>query len=256
MQVTKKELENVPYASGTTNWPNGAPMTAIEISAVHMLNAQASIMEAINDPDKLKELNPHQLQRILAYQTWFNETFKENAPKDRTKLEKKQQAEFEKAIKKLEEVSDVYEEKKAMAEELETSRLAREELALLEEVMPKLGPVKEFVEESAKDLNKDDVYVCSKSSQDLLEVSAVIYETYNRVAAKIEQCGSSMSEVRHLIDLKKKEAHLKLEVEMMEKKLSAQKEKEAVFLRAKLLEDFARDARKNRGRKISIWNDI
>ena len=49
--------------------------------------------------------------------------------------------------------------------------------------------MKNFVEESAKDLTKDDVYVCSKSSQDLLEVSAVIYETYNRVAAKIEQCG-------------------------------------------------------------------
>jgi hypothetical protein len=49
--------------------------------------------------------------------------------------------------------------------------------------------VKESVEESTKDLNKDDVYVCSKSGQDLIEVSAVIYETYNRVAAKIEQCG-------------------------------------------------------------------
>lgn len=49
--------------------------------------------------------------------------------------------------------------------------------------------MKEFVEESTKDLNKDDVYARSKSSQDLIEVSAVIYETYNRVAAKIEQCG-------------------------------------------------------------------
>ena len=131
--------------------------------------------------------------------------------------------------------------------------------------------MKEFVEENTKDLNKDDVYVCSKSSQDLLEVSAVIYETYNRVAAKIEQCGyvilscflnyfqqlrSSMSEVRNLIELKKKEADLKLEVEKMEKKLAVQKEKEAAFLRAKLLEDFANNARKNKGRKISIWNNV
>jgi len=34
-KVTKKEPEKVPYASGTTNWPNGSPMTAVEISAVH-----------------------------------------------------------------------------------------------------------------------------------------------------------------------------------------------------------------------------
>jgi len=256
MRVSKKEPQNVPYASGTTRWPNGSPMTTVEISAVHMLNAQASVMKMINDPNKLEEINPQQLQRILAYQTWFNEFFKENASKDRTKLEKKQEADFEKAIKKLEEVSAVFEEKIAMAEEIETSRLAREELAVLEQIMPKLDPVKNFVEESAKDLTKDDVYVCSKSSQDLLEVSAVIYETYNRVAAKIEQCGSSMSEVRHLIDLKKKEADLKREVEKIEKKLAAQKEKEAAFLRAKLLEDFAKDARKNKGRKISIWNDV
>jgi len=256
MRVSKKEPQNVPYASGTTRWPNGSPMTTVEISAVHMLNAQASVMKMINDPNKLEEINPQQLQRILAYQTWFNEFFKENASKDRTKLEKKQEADFEKAIKKLEEVSAVFEEKKAMAEEIETSRLAREELAVLEQIMPKLDPVKNFVEESAKDLTKDDVYVCSKSSQDLLEVSAVIYETYNRVAAKIEQCGSSMSEVRHLIDLKKKEADLKREVEKIEKKLAAQKEKEAAFLRAKLLEDFAKDARKNKGRKISIWNNV
>ena len=65
-----------------------------------------------------------------------------------------------------------------------------------------------------------------------------------------------MSEVRHLIDLKKKEADLKREVEKIEKKLAAQKEKEAAFLRAKLLEDFGKDARKNKGRKISIWNNV
>ena len=131
--------------------------------------------------------------------------------------------------------------------------------------------MKESVEESTKDLNKDDVYVCSKSGQDLIQVSAVIYETYDRVKAKIEQCGyviffyfenylrllrSSMAEVRHLIELKKKEADLKLEVEKMEKKLAAQKEKEAAFLRRKLLEDFVKDAKKNKGRKISIWNDV
>jgi len=96
-------------------------------------------MKMINDPNKLEEINPQQLQRILAYQTWFNEFFKENASKDRTKLEKKQEADFEKAIKKLEEVSAVFEEKIAMAEEIETSRLAREELAVLEQIMPKLG---------------------------------------------------------------------------------------------------------------------
>ena len=65
-----------------------------------------------------------------------------------------------------------------------------------------------------------------------------------------------MSEVRNLIELKKKEADLKLEVEKMEKKLAVQKEKEAAFLRAKLLEDFANNARKNKGRKISIWNNV
>jgi len=251
-----KKPEKVPYANGTTHWPNGSPMTKIEISSVHMLNAQDSIIKTINDPDKLKEVRPEQLQRILAYQTWFNESFQKNAIKERDMLEKKQETDFNRAIKTLEEVSALYEEKKAMAEEIQTSRLAREELALLEEMMPKLAPVKEFVEENTKDLNKDDVYVCSKSSQDLLEVSAVIYETYNRVAAKIEQCGSSMSEVRNLIELKKKEADLKLEVEKMEKKLAVQKEKEAAFLRAKLLEDFANNARKNKGRKISIWNNV
>ena len=65
-----------------------------------------------------------------------------------------------------------------------------------------------------------------------------------------------MSEVRNLIELKKKEADLKLEVEKKEKKLAVQKEKEAAFLRAKLLEDFANNARKNKGRKISIWNNV
>jgi len=255
-RVANKEQEKVPFANGITHWPNGSPMTKIEISAVHMLNAQESIMETLNDPEKFKQVNPKQLQRIVAYQTWFNESFEKNALKERTKLEKKQEKDFQKAIKTLEEVNTVYEEKKAMVEELQSARLAREELAILEEMMPKLGPVKESVEESTKDLNKDDVYVCSKSGQDLIEVSAVIFETYNRVAAKIEQCGSSMAEVRHLIELKKKEAELKVEVEKMEKKLAAQKEKEAAFLRRKLLEDFVKDAKKNKGRKISIWNDV
>lgn len=128
-------------------------MTKIEISAVHsksvfnifvdslilVLNSQASIMETLNDPDKLKQVNPKQLQRIVAYQTWFNESFEKNAIKERTKLEKKQEKDFQKVIKTLEEVSTVYEEKKVVAEELQSSRLAREELALLEEMMPKLG---------------------------------------------------------------------------------------------------------------------
>lgn len=128
-------------------------MTKIEISAVHsksvfnifvdslilVLNSQASIMETLNDPDKLKQVNPKQLQRIVAYQTWFNESFEKNAIKERTKLVKKQEKDFQKVIKTLEEVSTVYEEKKVMAEELQSSRLAREELSLLEEMLPKLG---------------------------------------------------------------------------------------------------------------------
>lgn len=152
-RVANKEQEKVPYANGTTHWPNGSPMTKIEISAVHsksvfnifvdslilVLNSQASIMETLNDPDKLKQVNPKQLQRIVAYQTWFNESFEKNAIKERTKLEKKQEKDFQKVIKTLEEVSTVYEEKKVVAEELQSSRLAREELALLEEMMPKLG---------------------------------------------------------------------------------------------------------------------
>mgnify|MGYP003328416609 CR=1 FL=1 len=104
-----------------------------------VLNAQDSIIKTINDPDKLKEVRPEQLQRILAYQTWFNEFFQKNAIKERRMLEKKQETDFNRAIQTLEEVSALYEEKKAMAEEIQTSRLAREELALLEEMMPKLG---------------------------------------------------------------------------------------------------------------------
>ena len=65
-----------------------------------------------------------------------------------------------------------------------------------------------------------------------------------------------MAEVRNLIELKKKEADLKVEVEKMEEKLAAQKEKEAAFLRRKTLEEFANDARKNKARKVSIWNSV
>jgi hypothetical protein len=154
-RVANKEQEKVPFANGITHWPNGSPMTKIEISAVHsksqsvfhifldslilVLNAQESIMETLNDPEKFKQVNPKQLQRIVAYQTWFNESFEKNALKERTKLEKKQEKDFQKAIKTLEEVNTVYEEKKAMVEELQSARLAREELAILEEMMPKLG---------------------------------------------------------------------------------------------------------------------
>lgn len=97
------------------------------------------MMESIRDPEKRLEVTPEQLQRVLSYQIWFNDHFRENNQKERKQLEKKEQQDFAKAIKELEELNIVYDAKKKAVENIEEAKKTREELALLEDLVAKLG---------------------------------------------------------------------------------------------------------------------
>ncbi|CAG5096820.1 Oidioi.mRNA.OKI2018_I69.XSR.g14796.t1.cds [Oikopleura dioica] len=247
--------EKAPFAAGITSWPNGALMTKIEISAVHMVNSLQPMMEAIRDPERLKNIDPLQLQRIVSYQRWFNQLFRDKGPKQRKALNKRQRTKFEKLIAELQEVNAIYQEKKARVEEAESAEKTREELTHLEALVTQLDPLKEAVEEARKSLKADEAQVSSQTGQNLLDVSAEIETARDRIVHKLESCGGDVNEIIRLINLKSEEAELKIKVEEMKKKLAIQKEKEAAVRRQQALEEFAEWAEATKDKKgISLWD--
>ena len=99
------------------------------------------MIEAIRDPERLKNIDPLQLQRVVSYQRWFNQLFREKGPKQRKALNKKQRTKFQKLIAELQEVNAIYQEKKARVEEAENAEKTREELAHLEALVAQLGNI-------------------------------------------------------------------------------------------------------------------